>query len=429
MPKWIMRLVPDVPLGAEVWVSAASPFGQIQAVFAGCLACSFAHALKLDGIGSTMVNFPGRNDRRRRVLKEEVRTAAGSRSTLRANVAEDAPRYSDAAGVENHPQVTDFVPRRYSTIALLGLFGVAATAVTSAVHYFALPIAAARSLNSVSALDLSARGNLTEWLAAVVLFMASGFCVLTYSIRRHRIDDYRGRYRIWLGAALACLVLSANSVTGLHEMMSDVLTRATGWSALRDGAAWWMALAGLPLTWIVIRVMLDIRECRIAAALLAGAVVCYGVSAASFLGYGPRVEARVQPIIMAAPLLLGHWLAFTAIVANARFVVLDAQGLVTVRSRSKTKRTESTVATKASASKATHSSATSSSSKATIGISRETVQAVTTPADSNRWVDGSRFERERYDSDEEEESSDGGRKLSKSDRKRLRKMKSEGRAA
>jgi hypothetical protein len=23
MPKWIMRLVPDVPLGAEMWVTAA----------------------------------------------------------------------------------------------------------------------------------------------------------------------------------------------------------------------------------------------------------------------------------------------------------------------------------------------------------------------------------------------------------------------
>ena len=56
-----------------------------------------------------MVNFPGRSDRRRRVLKEEVRTASGPRVTLQADVADDAPRYSDAAGVENHPQVTDFV--------------------------------------------------------------------------------------------------------------------------------------------------------------------------------------------------------------------------------------------------------------------------------------------------------------------------------
>src|SRR3954471_6203483 len=333
-----------------------------------------------------MVNFPGRNDRRRRVLKEEVRSASGSRATLRAAVADDAPRYSDAAGVENHPQVTDFVPRRYSTIALLGLFGVVATAMTAALHYFALPIAASRGMNSSAAFDLTARGNLNEWLAAVVLFMATGFCVLTYSIRRHRIDDYRGRYRVWLGAALVCFVLSANSVTGLQVVLSDVLTRATGWWALRDGAAWWMAVAGLPLAWIFVRVLLDIRECRIAAALLAGAAGSYGVSAASFLGYGPAVDAQIQPIVTAAPLLLGHWLLFTAIVANARFVVLDAQGLVTVRRQSKAKRAERSTSTHA-ANKTAQSSAALSSANATVNISRETVQTVKTPADSNHWVD------------------------------------------
>ncbi len=375
-----------------------------------------------------MVNFPGRNDRRRRVLTEEVRSASGARATLRTDAADDAPRYSDAAGVENHPQVTDFVPRRYSTIALLALFGAAATAVTASLQYFVLPIATSHGMNS-AAFDLTARGNLTSWLAAVVLFMASGFCVMTYSIRRHRIDDYRGRYRVWLGAGLACMVLSVNSVTGLHEVLADVLTRASGWTALRGGAAWWMALAGLPLAWIFVRVLLDVRECRIATALLTGAVACYGISGASYLGYGPVVEAQVQPIIIAGPLLLGHWLLFTAIVANARFVVLDAQGLVTVRRRTtKTKRAE-TPAAKPATSKSTSSTGASSSSHATVSISRETVQTVKTPADSSRWVDGSRFERERYDGDEDEESSEGDRRLSKADRKRLRKMKTEGRAA
>jgi hypothetical protein len=375
-----------------------------------------------------MVNFPGRNDRRRRVLKEEVRSASGSRATFRADVPDDAPRYSDAAGVENHPQVTDFVPRRYSTIALLGLFGVAGTSITGAVHYFALPIVASHGMNSSAAFDLTARGNLTAWLAAVVLFMASGFCVLTYSIRRHRIDDYRGRYRVWLAAALACLALSANSVTGLHGVLSEVLTYATGWSALREGAAWWMALAGLPLGWVFARVLLDIRECRIAAALLAGAAACYGISAVSFLGYGPTVDAQLQPIITASPLLLAHWLLFTAIVANARFVVLDAQGLITVRRTSKAKRSERSAA-KQVANKLAQSSTTSGSTNPNVNISRETVQTVKTPADSSHWVDGSRFEREHYDADEDDESSDGERKLSKSDRKKLRKIKTQGRAA
>jgi hypothetical protein len=34
MPKWIMRLVPDVPLGAEVWVSGGAPLGSF-ASFSG----------------------------------------------------------------------------------------------------------------------------------------------------------------------------------------------------------------------------------------------------------------------------------------------------------------------------------------------------------------------------------------------------------
>jgi hypothetical protein len=320
------------------------------------------------------------------------------------------------------------VPRRYGTIAVVGLLGVALTGLTAALHYFVLPMAVSRGMNSGAAFDLTARGNITEWLVGIVLFLASGFCVMTYSIRRHRIDDYRGRYRVWLAAALACLVLSVNSVAGLYQLLADVLTIATGWSALREGAVWWLVIAGLPLAWIFVRVLLDIRECRIGAALLAGAAICYGVSTASFLGYGPTVDAKIGPILITAPLLLGHWLVFTAIVANARFVVLDAQGLATVRRR-KPKRAVRAAATKSNASKSVQSTATSSSANPNLSISRETLPTVKTPADASRWVDGSRFEREHYGTDDDEESSEGERKLSKSDRKKLRKIKTQGRAA
>ena len=378
-----------------------------------------------------MVNFPGRSDRRRRVLKEDVLSASSARAAQQAgnhsDTSDNAPRYSDAAGVENHPQITDFVPRRYATIAMVAACGVGVTALTAALHHFVLPMAVAKGMNSAVAFDLAARGNLADWSAAIVLFLASCFCVLTYSIRRHRIDDYRGRYRVWVAATLACLVLSANSVVGLHEVVSDVLTRVTGWSALRGGAAWWLAAGGLPMAWVFGRVLLDIRDCRIGAASLMTACVCYAVSGASYFGLLPALESRVQRILTAAPMLLGHWLLFTAIVANARFVVLDAQGLITVRRRLTAKRTAKAPAAKA-VSKASQSAAASSSSSATVSISRQTVQTVKTPADSSRWVDGSRPEREVYD-EEDDDSSVDGRKLSKSDRKRLRKMKAQGRAA
>jgi hypothetical protein len=63
------------------------------------------------------------------------------------------------------------------------------------------------------------------------------------------------------------------------------------------------------------------------------------------------------------------------------------------------------------------------------GYSRSSIQVAKTPADSSRWVDGSRPERDRYDRDEDDDDSPGGQKLSKADRKKLRKLKTDGRAA
>ena len=55
---------------------------------------------------------------------------------MRMSRATNPPRYSEAAGVEHHPQVTDFFPRRFRTIGALAAVGVAATAVIEALHWF-----------------------------------------------------------------------------------------------------------------------------------------------------------------------------------------------------------------------------------------------------------------------------------------------------
>ncbi|HVT30019.1 MAG TPA: hypothetical protein VHE81_18520 [Lacipirellulaceae bacterium] len=377
-----------------------------------------------------MVNFPSRNDRRRRVLKEEFLSISGARAAVRMNSrvdsADEAPRYSDAAGIENHPQITDFVPRRYGTIALLVAFGAVLTAFSSALHYFMLPVAAAHGINATTAIDLAAHANLSAWLAAVVWFVTGGFCLVTYSIRRHRIDDYRGRFRIWLSAALACLVLSANSVAGFHEFLADVLTHVTGWTALRYGAAWWLAIAGLPLIWIFARVLLDVRECRLAATLLVGAAACYALSTASLLGYGPAVVPYLDPILIAAPLLFGHWLVFIAVLCNARFVVLDAQGLITIGRRVKEKTAADASNAKPASIKSSPATSTSSTTATTVPA-RPTLQPARTPVDSDKWLDGRRPERNRYEDDDD--PSTGDRKLSKAERKQLRKLKAQNRAA
>jgi hypothetical protein len=380
-----------------------------------------------------MVNFPGRNDRRRRMLKDEVLSASTSRSAVRiespADSNDDTPRYSEAAGIENHPQITDFVPRRYGTIVLVVLAGAGLCGLAAAVHYFLLPIAVSRGIGNLDAFDLGARDNLASWIASIVLFLASVFCLMTYSIRRHKIDDIRGRFRIWFLAAIAGLVLSANSVAGLHEAVANSMTSLTGWSALPGGAAWWLLLAGLPLAWVFIRMLQDTRECRVALALLVGAAISYSVSGACYFGYAPTVDARLQAVLVESPLLMGHWLLFAAVIANARFVVLDAQGLVTVRRRTSLKKASRTSAKTQTAAQKSQPATTSRPTLAAIEMARHSAQSAKRSADSSQWVDGSKPERESYDDDDDNDSDDGDRKLSKSDRKRLRKLKAQGRAA
>lgn len=373
-----------------------------------------------------MLSLPGRNGRRRRVLKEEVLSASSSHVAMRAmrdnrEADHNAPRYSDAASVENHPQVTDFIPRRYSTIAVLLLAGALTTAALASLDYFSVPIATAAGWTNIGYLAMSAPGSLATWVAAVLLLVAAVTCILVYSIRRHRIDDFRGRYRIWLAAALVCVLASANSVAALHEVLAQTLSYHTGWTMLRGGAIWWLTIVGLPLTWIAVRLLLDVKQSRVAAAFLVGAFVGYLTAGASYFGLITAADPRVAPLASGAASLFGTWLLLAAVLSYARFVVLDAQGLIPiVRFPAKPKIKESPKLTVVRS-----ADPTPAPSKQTLSIFSATGRQKPKPSNTE-WTDGRRAERETFDDDDNGTEKS---KLSKSERKRLRKLKARNRAA
>ena len=75
----------------------------------------------------------------------------------------------------------------------------------------------------------------------------------------------------------------------------------------------------------------DVRECRLAAALALIGLTSYAISAASFLGFVPIADPEARALTVGTTLLAGHWFVLAAAVSYARFVVLDAQGLIAVR--------------------------------------------------------------------------------------------------
>src|SRR5204863_398638 len=73
----------------------------------------------------------------------------------------------------------------------------------------------------LAALDVAARGSLAAWYASVLLLAATGWSFIVFAIRAHRVDDYRGRYRVWLWTTAALAWLSLDEATGRLKVHID----------------------------------------------------------------------------------------------------------------------------------------------------------------------------------------------------------------
>jgi hypothetical protein len=339
-----------------------------------------------------MASSMARGGRRRRVLNDEVRSASGlSVASYQSGSADpDAPRYGEQASVEHHPQVTDYVPRRARAVVVTLLAGTAVAAGAQAITHFAEPIAAA--VPGVDAANLAEQlaGGMVAWTSAVALLLAAMLAKLTYSLRRHRVDDYAGRYRIWRWIAWGGVLASINSIVHVQTLIAAVAVAATGMSLTATGGEWWLAPLALVGGWIFVRLLLEVSESRTSLTMLLAAAACYGVAAAGALGWAPAALGGWSGALTGALPLVGHTIALAGLMVFARYVVLDVQGLIDHAPR------------------------------AAAPVAAKEPAAPTAPAipsvshqPSPSWND---------DAEDDEDEDGAGRKLSKADRKRLRKQ-------
>jgi hypothetical protein len=291
------------------------------------------------------------DDRRRRLLQGELLGAGSARpeegeasTTERASTKKlKPPRYSKAADMSQQARITDLVPQRKLTLWLLFLFGAAVVTGLECLYFWMPKLARLTRDGRVAAFDLDGEGSLGAWFSSLLLLLSALAALLVYTLRRHRLGDYRGGYRVWLWAAACWFVMSVDEAGSLHEGFKELMTYLTGNRLYGDGSVWWVMAYGGVLGLIGLVVLWDLRECAFAATSLVLTALCYAAAVLTQLGYVGDLAARNGLFLKGARAVMieegcemaGDLLLLLAMVSYARFLIRDIQGLNKKKSKKK----------------------------------------------------------------------------------------------
>lgn len=276
------------------------------------------------------------DDRRRRLLTEE--SAAGAASKERtgraaARQTSQPKRYSEAARMDRQARITDLIPQRFVSLLLVFLAGAVVIAALEALYAWMPDLAAHTSDGRIAAFDLDGEGSLAACFSSATLALAGFVSLIVYSIRKHKTDDYHGRYRVWLWGAVCWFVMAIDESGSLHEGFKEAMTRFTGQRVYGDGSVWWVAAYGLLLGGVSLRLLMDMRASLAAAAALIATGLCWAGAVVTQLEFllpqsGARGVMLEEGLEMAGNLFL-----VLSIALYARHVIRDAQGLIPAPAR------------------------------------------------------------------------------------------------
>ena len=321
------------------------------------------------------MSFPRRgqgDQRRRRVLIEENRadsstareTAASQSSTAeRRSALANTIAYPAAALADRQPSIMALIPRRRWTLVVILLVGLSVIAALEAAYGNLLLWPRESWPCAFRSLDLRARGELAACFSSVLLAGAAIQSLLIYRLRRHRLDDYRGRYRLWSWIPLVWIGMGLGVSTHAGDDLADLTARLCGSQTSQATAFWTPLILGGVWLMIVTRLAIEVRRSRTSVAFLL--IATCGYLAANLIRSGllaPTSEV-LQVMIASSSDMAGYLATFLAVATYSRHVFLEAHGMLAAHTRTQvaTKRKRAPATAKAeSSSKPTKIAATKS---------------------------------------------------------------------
>lgn len=369
-----------------------------------------------------MSSANGRGGRRRRILNDGRMTdEIAAQANGENEGAGGTPRFAPPEGSVSFGIARRLLPIGGASLCGIAIAGTAAIAGLVALDKYQVAVTQAigveLSVQTATPLDLTSPNSLAVWLASSLALAIAGLSAVVFGLRRHRSDDLTGVYRWWMPAGLLAVATSVCLATGMHHVVATAIGEAVGWSPLAGHAFWWLMPAvafGGPVAAFA---LLDLRESKFALGAASAAMVSVVIALCAHMGWAPGTLKAELPVITAAALLVGLLSVAWAQLAYARRMVLEADGKVSKPEKpvATLKMENETAAEKDNPKK----TATAKLQPAKAAATKPSQKKQQVAAESTQWVDGSQGDYgEAYDDDE-----DRPRKLTKAERKRLRRLK------
>lgn len=279
-----------------------------------------------------------RRDQRRRLLVAWNRSAAPA-APGPATGGKQAAGYSADALPERQPGPATLLPTGFGGLALaaaLVLVPVAAATTLGAWEtlarrpLLAADVAGGRFAATIAAatacVDPAAATSLQAWLAQIWLVVAAGTALVIRLMRRHRRDDYQGRYRAWGWLAGLLLVTACAGIVPLGTLVGAVVADATGIAFGPAGIGWWFALATAAYVPVVLWAVLPLHERRGTACWMGLGLIAWG-SAAVWTWQAATAATPLLALGSRTAWTLGAAAVAVALFTAARSVIREVRGL------------------------------------------------------------------------------------------------------
>ena len=246
-----------------------------------------------------------------------------NRSAKQQSSRERVREYFDRAMLENQPRLTDLIPKSvWAYLAMFLLGGISIYACQQAfIHTRALDTAEFPK----HLFDVTGTGNIANWCMSVMLLLLSVGAVFVYLLRRHKADDYKGRYRLWLYLAGFAGFLSFDVATGAHQILAVPLAGITMPAPWDQASMWWMVVIASTAFYLTARLLIEFKSRPGMLMLLSMAVMVLITAACSRLGGVIGESALTTDVAQSALVMSSILLICLMTWLNARRVYLDAQ--------------------------------------------------------------------------------------------------------